>query len=367
MMEVGTVVIGAGVVGLSVARALAASGRDVLVLEAAAQAGTETSSRNSEVIHSGLYYPTGSMKARLCVSGREQLYAYCESRGVPHRRTGKYIVAATEAELPVLEGYRTQAIVNGVGDLPWLALSELRREEPALGVAGGIHCPATGIIDSHSLMLSFIGDIEAANGALAYRSRVLGGRRDTDGFVLEVDGLGEPLHCRELVNCAGLSAPAIARTLKDCAEHLAPTAYFARGHYFSLAGAPPFRRLIYPVAEPGGLGVHVTLDLEGQVRFGPDVEWVPKVRYEFDATRRGRFAAAIRRYFPGIVEERLQPAYVGVRPKISGPGEPADDFRIDGPKTHGVAGLVQLYGIESPGLTSSLALGAEAVRALEGA
>lgn len=366
MLETQTVVVGAGVVGLAIARALALAGRDVLVLEAAGQVGTETSSRNSEVIHSGLYYPTGSLKARLCVLGRERLYAYCGARGVAHRRTGKFIVAASEAELPVLEQYRRQAIINGVGDLPWLALAELRSAEPELGVAGGILCPMTGIVDSHALMLALWADLEGAGGGISFRSRVQRGRRHAGGFELDVEGIDEPLACRELVNSAGLAAPALAATLEGCAAEDAPRAYYARGHYFSLAGRAPFRRLVYPVAEPGGLGVHVTLDLEGQVRFGPDVEWGDRVDYEFDPSRRGRFAASIRRYFPGLEEERLQPAYVGVRPKISGPGEPAADFRIDGPTRHGIDGLIQLYGIESPGLTSSLAIAEFVTRELSG-
>jgi L-2-hydroxyglutarate oxidase LhgO len=361
MLQAETVVVGAGIVGLATARALALAGREVLVIEAADQVGTETSSRNSEVIHSGLYYPTGSLKARLCVDGRERLYAYCAARSIPHRRTGKLIVAVSDAELEVLEQYRARARANGVGDLPWLTTEELRSAEPALEVVGAIRSPVTGIVDSHALLMSLWADLESAGGTVALRCRVLGGSRAGAGFVLDVAGFDERLQCRELVNSAGLSAPALARALAGCAGAAAPTAYYARGHYYSLSGPAPFRTLVYPVAEHAGLGIHVTLDLAGQVRFGPDVEWVDAVDYRFDPARRQRFAAAIRRYYPGLDESRLQPGYVGVRPKIAGPAAPAADFRIDGPEAHGIAGLVHLFGIESPGLTASLAI-AEAVR-----
>jgi L-2-hydroxyglutarate oxidase LhgO len=364
MLEIETVVIGAGVVGLAVARALALAGRDVLVVEAAGHVGTETSSRNSEVIHSGIYYPTGSLKARLCVAGRDRLYAYCAARGIPHRRTGKFIVAVSQADLPVLERYRALARANGVGDLPWVTPAQIRAAEPALEVVGAIQSPLTGIVDSHALMMSLWADLESAGGTVAFRSRVHAGRRVGAAFALDVAGFGEPLQCRELVNAAGLSAPALARALAGCADTGAPPAFYARGHYFALSGPAPFRRLIYPVAEPGGLGIHVTLDLAGQVRFGPDVEWVDAVDYGFDASRRNRFAAAIRRYYPGLDEDRLQPAYVGVRPKISGPADQAADFRIDGPGTHGVPGLVHLFGIESPGLTACLAIADQVREAL---
>lgn len=364
MPKVETVVIGAGVVGLASARALALAGRDVLVLEAAGQAGTETSSRNSEVIHAGLYYETGSLKARLCVRGREQLYDYCTARGIPYRRTGKFIVAASPAELAVLERYRGLARANDVGDLPWLSARQLRAAEPALEVVGAIHSPSTGIIDGHALMLSLWADLESAGGTIAFRSQLRAGRRIAAGFALDVAGFDEPLECRELVNAAGLNAPAVARALENCAPDSAPAASYARGHYFSLSGPAPFRRLIYPVADAAGLGIHVTLDLAGRARFGPDLEWVDGVDYQFDDSRRGAFAAAIRRYYPGLDERRLQPAYVGVRPKISRPGAPAADFRIDGPSRHGIPGLVQLFGIESPGLTACLAIGSEVREAL---
>lgn len=355
-MEVHTVVIGAGVIGLAGARALALAGREVLVLEAHDQVGAETSSRNSEVIHSGIYYPTGSWKARLCVSGRRQLYAYCAERGVEHRRLGKLIVAVTDAERAVLERYRAQALANGVGDLPWVSADECRALEPAVRCVAAIHARDTGIVDSHGLMLALWGDLQAAGGEVAFRSRVVAGRRTGAGFELQVDGLDEPLHCRELVNSAGLAAPQLARQLEGCGGERAPRAHYARGHYFTLAGPSPFHRLVYPVAESAGLGIHVTLDLAGKARFGPDVEWCDAVDYRFDDGRRERFAAAIRRYYPALDEARLEPAYVGVRPKISARGELAADFRIDGPAAHGIPGLVHLFGLESPGLTSSLAV-----------
>ncbi len=347
-----TVVIGAGVVGLACAARLAESGRDVLVLEQHALIGSQTSSRNSEVIHAGIYYPTGSEKARLCVEGKALLYEYCERYRVPHARCGKIIVAVTDGQTAVLEGYRRQALANGAGDLSWLDRQALARLEPGVRGVSALLSPTTGIIDSHSFMLSLQGRLEAAGGMIAFGTRVKALEQEGGHIRVHIDG-AECLDCRSVVNSAGLEAPGLAATV----DPAAPRARFARGHYFSYAGKPPFSRLVYPVAEPGGLGVHVTIDLAGQVKFGPDVEWCEGPDYEFDADRREVFADAIRRYFPGLEPERLQPGYVGVRPKISGPGEPAADFRIDGSQTHGVPGLVNLLGIESPGLTSSLAIG----------
>lgn len=351
MSEVGDcVVIGAGAVGLACASALAEAGRDVLVLERHTLIGSETSSRNSEVIHGGIYYPTASNKAALCVRGKELLYRYCETNKVAHARCGKLIVATSDNQLDVLEGYRTQAAQNGVTDLEWLDVDQVHRLEPAVRCVGGLLSPSTGIIDSHGFMLSLQGRLEAHGGMIAFGSLVASIEASPTGFVLGVGGAD--LGCRLLVNSAGLDAPVLAAQL----DPSAPRAYFARGHYFTYPGRPPFGRLVYPVAEPGGLGVHVTLDLAGQVKFGPDVEWCDAPDYRFDEGRKPDFAAAIRRYFPGLDERRLQPDYVGVRPKISGPGEPAADFRIDGPDRHGVPGLVNLLGIESPGLTASLAI-----------
>jgi L-2-hydroxyglutarate oxidase LhgO len=365
-MDVQTVVVGAGVVGLAVARALALSGREVLVLEAESSFGQGISSRNSEVIHSGIYYAPGSLKARLCVAGREQLYAYCAERGIAHRQLGKLIVATSDADIATLERYRELARANGAGELRWVPPAEVREMEPEVVCVRAIHAPRTGIVDSHALMLALLGDLEARGGQVAYRSPLLSGAAIAGGFELRVGG-DEPstLACAELVNCAGLAAPDVARTIDPLHLQDLPKARYAKGHYYSLTGAAPFRRLVYPVAEAAGLGVHVTLDLGGRAKFGPDVQWVESVDYAFDDTRRARFAAAIRRYWPAVDEARLQPDYTGIRPKISGPGEPAADFRIDGPDAHGIAGLVNLMGIESPGLTAALAIG-ERVRDMLG-
>ena len=360
------VVVGAGVVGLAVARALALRGREVMVLEKERWIGSETSSRNSEVIHAGIYYPRNSLKARLCVAGKQQLYAYCAERGVAHRRLGKLIVACNEAEIAVIEGVRQRAAANGVGDLEWLGGNELRALEPALAAVGAYLSPSTGIIDSHALMLAYQADLEAAGGMVVLRAPVLAGRVVEGGFALEIGG-AEPmtLFCRSLVNSAGVHAPALARAIAGLPPDAVPPAYFCRGVYFTLAGRSPFRHLIYPVPEKAGLGVHLTLDLAGQARFGPDVEWIDGIDYTVDPRRGERFYAAIRHYWPGLPDGALQPGYAGIRPKISGPTEPAADFRIEGPAGHGVPGLVNLYGIESPGLTASLAI-AEAVAGLLG-
>jgi L-2-hydroxyglutarate oxidase LhgO len=351
------VVIGAGVVGLAIARALARAGHDILILEAARQIGTETSSRNSEVIHAGLHYPNGSLKARFCVRGRDLLYAYCAEHGVPHRRLGKLTVACTEPELATLEAIKRKAEGNGVGDLEWVEADMARRMEPELRCLRAFHSPSTGIIDSHALMLAYLGDAEAASASLALRAPVLGGRVTADGFRLEIGGDAPmALDCKLLVNSAGLSAPALARRIVGIPPATIPRDYYCRGVYFTLGGRAPFRRLIYPVPEHAGLGVHLTLDLAGQAKFGPDTEWIDGVDYTVDPRRGDKFYAAIRTYWPGLKDGALQPGYAGIRPKISGPGEPAADFVVEGAATHGIRGLVNLYGIESPGLTSSLAL-----------
>jgi L-2-hydroxyglutarate oxidase LhgO len=354
---VDVVVIGAGVVGLACARRLAQSGREVLVLERNGQIGAETSSRNSEVIHAGIYYPQGSLKARLCVRGKHALYRYCQDRGVPYRRCGKVIVATSDDQLAVLEGYRTSARANGVGELPWLDAADLRSMEPAVSAVAGVLSESTGIVDSHAYMLALQGDLEAAGGLVILDTPVLGLERGDPGILVRTAELRLAARC--VVNSAGLWAPQLAAEL--VAE--APRARYAIGHYFTYAGRSPFARLVYPVAEAGGLGVHVTLDMAGQVRFGPDVTWIDDVDYRFDAGRKAAFVEAILRYFPGLDPSRLQPGYTGIRPKISGPGEPAADFSIGGPAQHGVPGLVNLLGIESPGLTASLAI-AEEVAAL---
>jgi L-2-hydroxyglutarate oxidase LhgO len=358
------VVIGAGAVGLAAARALALAGREVLVLEKEPWVGSETSARNSEVIHAGIYYPTESLKATLCVAGKHLLYAYCGERGIPHRRLGKLIVAGNEAEIAVIHGVRRRAEANGVRDLEWVGSNELRALEPALAAIGAYFSPSTGIIDSHALMLAYEADLEAAGGMVVLRAPVLGGRAGEAGFLLEVGG-AEPMQlaCRLLVNSAGLQAPGLARRIAGIPPETIPRDYFCRGVYFTLSGRSPFRHLVYPVPEAAGLGVHLTLDLAGQARFGPDVEWIDGIDYRVDPGRGERFYAAIRKYWPELPDGALQPGYAGIRPKISGPSEPAADFRLQGPAEHGVAGLVNLYGIESPGLTASLAI-AERVAAL---
>lgn len=354
------VVIGAGVVGISVARELAGRGLDVLVLEAGDRIGEETSSRNSEVIHAGIYYPTDSLKARLCLEGRELLYDYCARREIPHRRCGKLIVATDVSQEPALQAIARQAEANGVTDLRWLDGAEARALEPDIRAQSALLSPSTGIIDSHRLMLSLRADAEASGALFVMRAPVLGGEVTEQGIVLDVGGT-DPCRLRVdwLVNAAGLGACDLAARLRGFPRDRVPRAYFAKGNYFALRGRSRFQRLIYPIPEPGGLGVHITLDLAGQVRFGPDVEWVDRPDYQLDESRARNFYQSIRRYWPGLPDEALVPAYVGVRPKISGPQEPAADFLIQGPRDHGIKGLVNLFGIESPGLTSCLALARE--------
>ena len=367
MEDIDCVVIGAGVVGLAVARELAVAGREVLLIERGGEIGAETSSRNSEVIHAGIYYPTGSLKAMLCVRGKALLYEYCSERGVPHRRCGKIIVATDEEQIDTLESYREQARRNGAGELEWLEVSDLRALEPAVRCVRGLLSESTGIIDSHAFMLSLLGDLERAGGLVAFRSPLIGGRVTSSGtseLVLSVGGAA-PMELRAslVANCGGLWATHVARSIDAMPPGRIPRAYYARGHYFAYSGTSPFQRLVYPVAQAGGLGVHVTLDLAGQARFGPDVRWIDDVDYSFDDSVRAEFVRAIRGYFPALDERRLHPSYTGIRPKIVGPGEPGADFVIQTVHEHGVEGLVNLYGIESPGLTAALAI-AERVSAL---
>jgi L-2-hydroxyglutarate oxidase LhgO len=358
MEQVDSVVIGAGVVGLAVARALALAGREVVVLEAESAIGTVTSSRNSEVIHAGIYYAKGSLKARLCVRGKALLYAYCDAHGVPYRRCGKLIVATSSAQLPELDAIRSKAAGNGVHDLHALSRAEALAREPALDCVAALESPSTGIIDSHALMLALQGEAEAHGAMLALRSPVVGGEVTGDGIVLDVAG-DEPmlLSARCVVNSAGLQAQAFARALQGFPPASVPPAHYAKGNYYALAARSPFSRLIYPIPEAHGLGVHLTLDLGGQARFGPDVEWVDHLDYSVDARRAEAFYGAIRAYWPGLPDGALAPAYAGIRPKLHAPGEAARDFLIQGPREHGVPGLVNLFGIESPGLTASLAIG----------
>jgi len=364
-VDIDCVVVGAGVVGLAVARALALSGREVIVLEAGEGIGTGISSRNSEVIHAGIYYPSGSLKAQLCVEGKHRLYAYCDERGISHQRLGKLIVATDDAQRSALQGLLEQGLRNGVDDLQWLDAAQAQQLEPALSCVAALWSPSTGIIDSHGLMLALQGDVEACGGSLALHSPLLSARCIDQGFELHVGG-SEPmtLSCRELINCAGLSAPEVASRIAGLPAQHVPPARLCKGSYFSFSGRAPFRHLVYPAPESAGLGVHMTLDLGGQARFGPDVEWVDAQDYRVDPARADGFYAAIRRYWPGLPDNSLQPAYSGIRPKISGPGEPAADFRISGLVEHGVAGLVNLFGIESPGLTSCLALAERVLDAL---
>jgi L-2-hydroxyglutarate oxidase LhgO len=358
MERVDCVVIGAGVVGIAVARALARAGRDVLALDAAEGIGTETSSRNSEVIHAGIYYAGNSLMARLCVRGKWQLYDFCRNRGVPHRNCGKLIVATTGAESQRLETIRARAAVNGVDDLRTLSAAEARALEPNLSCTAALLSPSTGIVDSHAFMLALQGEAEAAGALFVFHSPVLAGRAVEDGIVLDVGG-AEPmtLHARLVVNSAGLHAPALARRIDGMPAALVPTPYYAKGNYFTLAGRSPFARLIYPVPVPGGLGVHLTIDLGGQARFGPDVEWVSTLDYTVDPGRAAVFYDAVRRYWPGLPDGALQPGYAGIRPKIVPPAVAGQDFVVQAQNAHGVAGLINLFGIESPGLTASLALG----------
>jgi L-2-hydroxyglutarate oxidase LhgO len=357
--RVDCVVVGAGVVGLAVARALAAAGREVLVLEAEDAIGTHASSRNSEVVHAGLYYPAGSLKARLCVHGRELLYAYCDSHGVPHRRIGKIVVATDASELAAVQSHMTQAHANGVRDLEWLSGDEIGRMEPAVRCIAGFHSPSTGIVDSHALMLALQGDAERARATLVLRAPVESGDVHHGRVRLHVGGRERiTLDADTVINAAGLFAPDVARSIAGFPRARIPPRHFAKAHYFTLSGRSPFSRLVYPVASATFLGVHVTLDLAGQARFGPDIEWVDSVDYSFDESRAPLFYDAVRRYFPDLRDGALQPGYTGVRAKISSPGDPAADFLIEGPREHGIGGLVNLFGIESPGLTSSLAIGA---------
>jgi len=357
MEEFDCAVIGAGVVGLAIARALALQGREVIVLEGEGAIGTGTSSRNSEVIHAGIYYPRGSLKARLCVEGRHALYAYAAERGVPHRRCGKLIVATSPPQVGELESIIAKARLNGVDDMALLTGDQARALEPSLQCLAAAHSPATGIIDSHALMLSFQGDLENAGGVLALKSSVDRAQCTFEGIVLHTSD-GTALRCVSVVNAAGLSAPALARRFEGLAPSTVPPAFFAKGNYFTLAGRAPFSRLIYPVPEAAGLGVHLTLDMGGQAKFGPDVQWVDSPEdLVVDPQRGDGFYAEVRRYWPALPDGALIPGYAGIRPKISGPGEPARDFVIDGPAAHGFPGLVNLFGIESPGLTSSLAIG----------
>ncbi|MBL0210682.1 MAG: NAD(P)/FAD-dependent oxidoreductase [Holophagaceae bacterium] len=356
MDRVECVVAGAGVVGLAVARALAKAGHEVLILEAGDRIGTGISSRNSEVVHAGIYYPQDSLKASLCVSGNRLLYDYCASRGVAHQRCGKLIVATEADQIAALRGVQVQASANGV-ELEWLDSAAALEMEPKLRCAAALHSPATGIVDSHGLMRALLLDAEQQGAQLVLRSPVLRGCSLREGVLFEVGG-PEPssLLADRCFNCAGLGAQALAMSIDGIRPEAIPPLHLSKGTYFSLPGAAPFSRLVYPVPVDDWLGVHLTLDLAGQARFGPDAEWVEAIDYGVDPARAEAFYAAVRRYWPGLPEASLQPAYAGIRPKLQGPGEPARDFLIQGEADHGVPGLTNFFGIDSPGLTACLAI-----------
>lgn len=366
-MDVDVVVVGAGAVGLAVAAAFARGGSDVLVLEAAPAIGTGISARNSEVIHAGMYYPTGSLRQRLCVAGRRQLYAYLQQRNIAHRRCGKLIVATSDAETAKLEAIHATGQANGVEGLELISAATAKAWEPDLSCTAALWSPETGIVDAHGYMLALQGEIEDHGGAIALQSPVTRIDQIPGGF--RVHAAGEAIACRLVVNSAGLNAQRVAEHVEGLASQHIPQLTLAKGNYFSCTTRPAFSRLIYPAPVDGGLGVHVTLDLGGRMRFGPDVEWLTDanpdaVDYTVDPRRADGFYAAIRRYWPGLPDGVLTPDYSGVRPKLSGPGQPATDFRLDGPDAHGIPGLINLFGIESPGITSSPAIADEVKRML---
>lgn len=368
--KVDCVVIGAGVVGLACARALARTGREVMILESQAGFGTGASSRNSEVIHAGLYYPPGSLKARLCVAGKLALYNYCETHGVAHQRCGKLIVATSLDQRDRLAAIQRAAQASGVFDVRMIGPDEAREMEPALSCVAALHSPSTGIVDSHGLMLAYLGEAEQEGALLVLKTPVRCGQVMKEGILLETGGEAPmSLLASTVVNAAGLFAPTLAAQIKGLSPQHVPKAWYAKGNYFSLTGKTPFSRLIYPVPEPGGLGVHLTIDLQGRARFGPDVEWLDDEAgtiiqtgeedpfdYQVTVERMPRFEEAIRLYWPDLPTQALTPDYAGIRAKIVGPNAPAADFRIDGAAVHGVTGLVNLFGIESPGLTASLSI-----------
>lgn len=357
--DIQTVIIGAGVVGLACARALAKTGREVLIIERHDAIGTETSARNSEVIHAGIYYPKGSLKAKFCRSGRDMLYQYCAENGIDHKRTGKLIVATHEDQVPALRDIDKRARENGVNDLVWLDGHEAIAQEPALHCVAALESPSTGIVDSHQLMVTLLAEAEAGGATLALNTDVVAAKSENGIFTIETrdrNGQEMSLSCAELLIAGGLHSQTLAHNFTGLPEHSIPPQHYARGCYFTLSGKTPFSTLIYPAPEQAGLGIHLTLDLGGQARFGPDVTWVGEPNYDVPEEKRAEFAAAIRKYYPALDENALQTGYAGVRPKIQAPGEPARDFLISDRQSHGIDGLVILYGIESPGLTACLAI-----------
>jgi len=354
-------VIGAGVVGLAIAAEIAAHERQVLVLECNDRTGAETSARNSEVVHAGIYYPPGSLKARLCLSGKQLLYDYCEANGVAVRRCGKLLVATSEAEIPRLEALRANAAQNGVTDLQWLSAEQVSVIEPQVSCVAGCLSPSTGVVDSHGLMQSLAGRLQASHGEVVLQTKVVGIRRDRSLFKVEFESCGESgsLSCEQLVIAAGHGAPALGRGIGYSGDYQSPRGYFALGHYYRADTSIRVSHLVYPMPDGAWLGTHLTLDIDGGIKFGPDNQWIGGLDYEFDDSleRRQQFAREIQRYLPGIEAQQLRPDYTGIRPKIYTEGEPPPDFAIHGPRDHGLNNLVCLYGIESPGLTASLAIG----------
>lgn len=364
--HVDTVVIGAGVIGIAIARALALAGHETIVLEAANAIGTQTSSRNSEVIHAGVYYPKNSLKARLCVSGRDQIYAYCREHAVPHKNCGKLIVATTDSQIPKLTDLQANARANGVDDLRLIGADEAKELEPQLRCAAALLSPSTGIIDSHAYMLAMQGEAEANGAVFAFNTPVTAGQVHPNGIEIRTGGDAPyALLARNVVNAAGLWAPPVAGTILGLAPETIPRRYFAKGNYFTLTGRMPFERLVYPLASSGSLGIHYSLDLAGQGKFGPDIEWADEIDYTVDPARAEIFYNTVRTYWPALPDGALTPGYCGVRPKLAPQGQESQDFVIQGPAEHGVPGLLNLYGIESPGLTSSLAIAAYATAILD--
>jgi L-2-hydroxyglutarate oxidase LhgO len=355
--KIDTIIVGAGVVGLAIAREMALAGNEVIVLEAKNAIGTEISARNSEVIHAGIYYPAGTLKAKLCRPGRNAIYEYCETHAIAHHRVGKLIVATSLNELKYLHKIQGNAEANGVEDLQLLNSNEARAMEPALECAGALFSPSTGIIDSHSYMLALQGDAETLGAVIALSSPMEGGTLSDKGITIHIGG-AEPLSlkCRHFINAAGLKAQAVASKIEGFPVEHIPPLYYAKGNYFTLSGKSPFQKMIYPVPVKAGLGIHSTIDLAGQTKFGPDVQWIDSPNYTVDISRTDDFYRAIRRYWPELSDNLLQPGYVGVRPKLVPQGAPPGDWDIKGPELHGIKGIINLFGIESPGLTSSLAI-----------
>jgi L-2-hydroxyglutarate oxidase LhgO len=363
-----TLVVGAGVIGLAIARELATAGHEVVVVDQANAIGTETSSRNSEVIHAGIYYPRDTLKAQLCVEGRKLLYNYCAERGVTARAIGKLIVATTSAEIPKLKSLAAAAVANGVPDLAWISDQEAKELEPEVTCVAALFSPSTGIIDSHGYMLALQGDAESHGASIALQTRFQAASlygREHHVLLVNSDGSEMEVSCRNIVNCAGHGAHAVARAVEGIDAGSLPPRFLAKGNYCTVSGRSPFARLIYPIPVPGALGTHVTLDLDGHIRLGPNIEWVDQLEYSVSVDVAAQFRIACRSFWPGVEDREITPSYCGIRPKVHGPDQAFADFVIDGPSRNGVPGLVNLFGIESPGLTSSLAIARYAVGLLQ--